>query len=327
MAFRPATCPSCNESIQVPVDREQVKCMFCGQDVVVKQALARAEGPNVANIMRLARSAEAAGNNAEAEKYFTQVLETDVNNTEAWLGKAKAAGWQSTLKDFRLNEMLIASKQAIMSAPPEEQATVAATAALEVGFVTIALWNIAADHYNQFYNPEYNKHEMQQELVNWATQCFSAIENAISMAQEVGATDGPYLIYFKIAQGFFSFKVSPTTQARVTAKLPEYLEGARKVDPSVTIPAVPSSSPFDCFVATAVYGTPFHPDLDLLRSFRDRRLTRTISGRALIAAYYRVGPALALIVRLVPGLRGACRFFILGPLVSALQRTRHTHLK
>ncbi len=49
----------------------------------------------------------------------------------------------------------------------------------------------------------------------------------------------------------------------------------------------------ECFVATVAYESSEHPDLDILRSFRDNVLVRHHSGRAFISWYYRKGPGLA----------------------------------
>ncbi len=48
-----------------------------------------------------------------------------------------------------------------------------------------------------------------------------------------------------------------------------------------------------CFVATAAYGTPMADDIQVLRRFRDERLMQTRLGRAVVSAYYAVGPYLA----------------------------------
>jgi len=37
--FKAAKCPRCSESIQVPDDRDIVKCMFCGADLDVREAI------------------------------------------------------------------------------------------------------------------------------------------------------------------------------------------------------------------------------------------------------------------------------------------------
>jgi beta-lactam-binding protein with PASTA domain len=54
---------------------------------------------------------------------------------------------------------------------------------------------------------------------------------------------------------------------------------------------------YDCFIATAVYGTYANASLDRLRHFRDEVLAQSTSGRRVIEWYYRVGPAAALAVR------------------------------
>jgi hypothetical protein len=48
-----------------------------------------------------------------------------------------------------------------------------------------------------------------------------------------------------------------------------------------------------CFIATAAFGTPLHPEIDRLRAFRDDVLLRTPSGTAFVEAYYRFSPPVA----------------------------------
>ena len=48
-----------------------------------------------------------------------------------------------------------------------------------------------------------------------------------------------------------------------------------------------------CFVATAVYGDYCHPNVIILRVFRDVILSRSSIGRLFVGAYYKVGPSLA----------------------------------
>ncbi|MCC1482847.1 calcium-binding protein [Roseibaca sp. Y0-43] len=52
-----------------------------------------------------------------------------------------------------------------------------------------------------------------------------------------------------------------------------------------------------CFVATAAYQDPWHPEVVYLRRFRDEWLVERIWGRAFIDFYWRVGPVLAIPVR------------------------------
>lgn len=62
-----------------------------------------------------------------------------------------------------------------------------------------------------------------------------------------------------------------------------------------------------CFIATAAFGTPMAPELDLLRKFRDEQLLTNPSGRALIQAYYRTAPPVARFIEDKPALRWAVR--------------------
>lgn len=48
-----------------------------------------------------------------------------------------------------------------------------------------------------------------------------------------------------------------------------------------------------CFVATAAYGNPHHPDVVALRKFRDKHLIRTAAGRWFVRFYWLIGPKLA----------------------------------
>jgi hypothetical protein len=62
-----------------------------------------------------------------------------------------------------------------------------------------------------------------------------------------------------------------------------------------------------CFIATAAYGSPLAREIGVLRQLRDRHLAIHAPGRALIAAYYRVGPPLAKLLQGNEGLRALAR--------------------
>ena len=89
--------------------------------------------------------------------------------------------------------------------------------------------------------------------------------------------------------------------------------------PAVPEPAVPSSggSSGGCFIATAAYGSYLHPQVQLLRQFRDDYLLTNAPGRAFVWFYYRCSPPLADFIARHTLLRGLTRL-LLTPLVVAV---------
>lgn len=70
---------------------------------------------------------------------------------------------------------------------------------------------------------------------------------------------------------------------------------------------IESKSGATCFVASAAYDDPNHPDVMFLRDFRDTKLKTTRMGRAFIATYWTIGPVLAKPVARYPALRRVAR--------------------
>lgn len=86
-----------------------------------------------------------------------------------------------------------------------------------------------------------------------------------------------------------------------------------------------SGSSSGCFIATAAYGSYLHPQVQLLRHFRDEYLQTNAPGRAFVAFYYRFSPPLADFIARHTVLRSLTRLAltpvvvaVVHPLISAL---------
>ncbi|MDI6787026.1 MAG: hypothetical protein QME51_01480 [Planctomycetota bacterium] len=76
-----------------------------------------------------------------------------------------------------------------------------------------------------------------------------------------------------------------------------------------------------CFIATAVYGSETHPDVLVLRNFRDNYLLTNKPGRAFVRIYYKFSPPVAGFLKKSPTLLSIGRT-ILTPLVRLIPMCR-----
>ncbi|MCX8082380.1 MAG: S8 family serine peptidase [bacterium] len=65
-----------------------------------------------------------------------------------------------------------------------------------------------------------------------------------------------------------------------------------------------------CFIATAVFGSPYERHVQIFREFRDRKLLKTKQGRVFVRWYYRHSPKYADIIRKRPFLKFIARVFL-----------------
>ncbi|HUU63495.1 MAG TPA: CFI-box-CTERM domain-containing protein [Dehalococcoidia bacterium] len=64
---------------------------------------------------------------------------------------------------------------------------------------------------------------------------------------------------------------------------------------------------YECFIATAAYGTPLAEDIEVLRQFRDEYLLTNAAGRLAVSLYYTSSPPLADYISKNEGLRAITR--------------------
>lgn len=99
---------------------ENAKKMMVEGVVQVEGTVKIDSSKQIANYLELGNKACEACNYEEAEGYANKILEQDNNNFEAWLIKGRAAGWQSTIGNQRINEAFSYFAQAIEYAPEDK---------------------------------------------------------------------------------------------------------------------------------------------------------------------------------------------------------------
>ena len=313
MTFRAARCPSCSGDLQVPDDRDTVRCMYCGGQVVVREAIQAAAGGSLKNWLVLAKAASESGNNPEAYDYYTRVLEVDPSNSEAWAGKAEAAGWMSTLSSFRLPEMLGGFQKSIEYSSPQTQGEAKRVAAEMITNIIAAYYKIARAHLLEFIALD----NTWQEYLSQCELMMTGLETARSYWPEneyivdylifihrdnihgVKYSD-PYAVNGPLPR---VATLSPEYEATLRSRLDFYIAKKRELDPTYQPEPITKAKASPCFIATATMGTADHPTVILLKEFRDIWLMQRRLGRTFVAHYYRHSPRMAAIIEKSRGLR------------------------
>jgi hypothetical protein len=306
--------------------------MYCGSVIELSESR-KSSVPTIDNYLGLARTAALAGNNAEAEQYFNRVLEIDPTVSDAWIGKGKAAAWQSTLANIRLTEMTVAFGHAIANAAPEERRAVVDNCIDQANTVVTALYSIMRKHLLEFVS-------FEKTWVSYVGQVSQLIDglghvhrwdpsNALTLRNIV------HLCKDNIEGVAYrdqfdnnlpkAWHLSPKYEATLKAVLDDASAKLRAIDPAYSAPVIDKKKADACYVVTATMGSEHHPYVTTLRAFRDNELRAFPAGRAFIRWYHSTGPTLAALISKHPMLRSASFHAVVRPaahFATVIQRRR-----
>lgn len=102
---------------------------------------------NIASWLDMATSAQAASNNAEAEAYANRILEVDPEHWHAWSIKGSASGWQSNLKNLRLQETIQCFTKSLEFAPEERKKELSEILINELESLALAVVRLSGSHF------------------------------------------------------------------------------------------------------------------------------------------------------------------------------------
>lgn len=327
MNFRATVCQSCGRDIQVPDDIPNPACPYCGAVAGQKGALPQA---TIATLMGMAKTAELAGNNEEALAYYNRVLEVDPRNSEAWIGKGKAAGWQTTLGNFRVQEMLVAFNHALANADPSTSGATVERVANDANQLIVTIYTMSRNHLLEFVSlqdswPNYvaQMGQMVEALTTvhgWNPNDRTTLENIIHICKD-NIEGLSYRDPFNNNQPELYY-LNPDYEALIKSRLDAAVEKLRDLDPSYTPPVIKKQKAEDCFVITATMGDPLHSDVRLLQDFRDSWLCQRGWGVLLIRWYYRHGPKAAAFIAQSVARRSISYRLVVRPAVWIVKRLR-----
>jgi len=257
--FQAAKCPECGGDLQVPNDRDFVKCMYCGRDIKVREAILDAAAGKVENWLLLAKAAAEASNHEEAYKYFTQVLEVDPKNHKAWFGKAEAAGWNSNLNNDRFAELLTGIQHGIEVAPEDLQGTLSELGAAIVANVSASYFQLSLDHFEKYValDDSWEEHVDRSQLVLAALvgankldpKDKSAIELAIEVSKrllEGVSYDDPYDTTDSGSPRRKSYHLPESMEPDIRKLFDGFSQQLRAIDPTYQTPEIKKAGEIGC---------------------------------------------------------------------------------
>lgn len=275
----------------------------------------------IMNLLGMAHTAQLGGNQEEALGYFNRVLELDPTVSAAWIGKAKAAGWMSTLLNIRFGEMIVAFGHAIATSDDESRASTTAEVVEELNRLVATLYGIARNHLETYASldntwPDYLVQVGQmidalEEARLWDPLNRTTLENVVHLCKDNIEGYSFRNLYQNNAPMLLS--ITPDYENLLRSRLDQAVAALRQIDGSYVAPAVEKKTADACFVVTATLGDFDHPTVTLLREFRDEWILARPWGRRCVDVYYRWGPHLADIIRDRPGLARISRAVIVEP--------------
>ena len=140
-------CQSCGTKYSL----EEAKKMMIEGTVDVSGSTVKVDNSaSITNYYKMAESAYQSSNQKEAESYCNKIIEIDPNNYKAWLLKGKAAGWQSTLANIRIEESVNCFTKALDNAPDGDKENIKKEASKEIENLSTSLLNMCCNNFERY---------------------------------------------------------------------------------------------------------------------------------------------------------------------------------
>lgn len=329
--FIQANCPYCDGELRVPSNRQNIKCMFCGGDIIVQgNNLVALKPKNTSDhLLSLALAAEEATNYEEAYKYYSQVLEQDSSISVAWIGKGISAGWLSSAQGQRIDEAMTCITKGLDSNNNDTKWI--EHAALSLIHITQSYTKVICEYLTEVYEAEVSPRsngvlldpvmagviigarrpgaEKKVSTEFWQTHrpvITRASNYAWNLFPSIEIATGIYNIINFVNKSVLSSGVKSgfeegfqKTRLTIKDKFPQWQP--------------PKSKKEWCFIATATMGDYNHPYVIRLREYRDKNLLHNNVGKVIVQTYYRVSPPIAKIIERNSFLRMLSLYLIIKP--------------
>lgn len=281
MEFIPCNCPKCGGALQIPDNKDFVKCMYCGGDIKVRDVIT-ITNLNEKNIREIASAAYEAGNFSDSYIQYGRLLEIDPTNPEYWLYKAYSAGWLSNLNKDGFDEMTnYISKGLSLVSDDNIKEVYKIEAAQQSLLLAHAYFNLSTQHTIEFISLP----SAIYENIARCRRLIGFLDKSHSLSPDMTEIND---LIVEIATR--QYKASESTDSDKSFFKNYALKYKHNGTPPEKLKRLNDSS---CFVVTATMGNEENIVVYNLREFRDQYLLKTATGKTFVNWYYKKGPKIA----------------------------------
>lgn len=255
--------------------------------------------------MSLARLSFEGRNYSDAYLKYSTILESDINNIEAMIGRGLSAGFLSTFENNKLKECLLCLDKVSIADLSASQKVNIATSILDITQSHILNCFEYADKQLDTVRKEpmasmelqmTRKIKIDAALYSANNKIYHSVTEALDFGlkfKKYNATTENYSKYLSILDNYLRVvdgKLHSDTIDVLTSRRNSFITEIKSMDSTFSVPEQPSSG---CFIATAIYCDYSHPKVLTLRNYRDSVLTKSNAGKMFISLYYKYSPPIA----------------------------------
>jgi len=177
-------CTSCGALQEI---NETQNCTYCGSIIELETGKSNYQTTmksETGNLMAMAETAIEATNWDEALQYFNRVLEKDITNSDAWLGKGIAIVYTSKIGELKTTEAIAYWKNALKHSANQE--AMEKRVAKEINTVVNTFYPIIENHFIQYKDLDNSYNELVAKFVT--------LEKAQDYATQL---DNGNIVYFE----------------------------------------------------------------------------------------------------------------------------------
>lgn len=291
----------------------------------------------IINLEVIAQEAYKSENFEQSYKYFSELLEYEIENSDYWLGKGISVLYLSHLENMRVKEGINCIKKSdnLKSLGNKEQLSIQLLEITEIKLKQSLSYidKCINDEFNALHIPSgtlHSVHNMRKENITYEIcakyrESITEYFDLAVYACNINNTKNNNIKVLNLLNFMFDESKKRKNFFGATNELSDLnskinniwnvaLKNVKMIDPSFSIISKSPVANSGCFIATATTRDYDHPTVIQLRKFRDQNLLTNNRGSEFVKFYYKYSPKIANFIAKSKGIRKMTYIFFVYPL-------------